>query len=273
LEKYFTVCYWDQRGAGMTYNKQTDQATMTVERIIEDTRQMTEYLRNRFNQSKICLIGHSWGTYLGVKTITKYPENYHAFIGIGQVSHQKESEKSAYEYMLQHAVEINDVNAIKKLKKFDKNAPDFPPIDYIMRIRSELMNKYGIGVAHEFSMSDFVKSILFFQGYTLSEKINYFKGSLFSLNHLWGKLIDDNLLESTATFQIPVYITHGKYDYQVSYSMAREYFDIIDAPRKAFFTFENSAHSPIFEEPEKFVQTILSIHQTVNTIDTSNHVR
>jgi pimeloyl-ACP methyl ester carboxylesterase len=31
LEKYFTVCYWDQRGSGMTYSKSTDSSTMTVE--------------------------------------------------------------------------------------------------------------------------------------------------------------------------------------------------------------------------------------------------
>lgn len=85
LEKYFTVCYWDQRGAGMSYNKTIAPATMTVEQMVEDTRQITEYLQQRFNQDKIYLMGHSWGTYLGVKTIEKYPENYLAFIGIGQV--------------------------------------------------------------------------------------------------------------------------------------------------------------------------------------------
>jgi pimeloyl-ACP methyl ester carboxylesterase len=50
------------------------------------------------------------------------------------------------------------------------------------------------------------------------------------------------------------YITQSKYDYQVSYALAREWFDKIEAPEKAFFTFENSAHGTIMEEPEKFVQ-------------------
>jgi len=76
LEKYFTVCHWDQRGAGMSFNSSIDVATMTVEQMVEDTRQMTEYLQKRFNQEKIYLMGHSWGSYLGIKTIEKYPENY-----------------------------------------------------------------------------------------------------------------------------------------------------------------------------------------------------
>ena len=106
LEKYFTICYWDQRGSGMTYNKSTDPSTMTVEQMVEDTREVTEYLKERFGQKKIYLIGHSWGSYLGVKTIEKYPENYLAYIGIGQVTNQTESERLAYNYMLSHAKEI-----------------------------------------------------------------------------------------------------------------------------------------------------------------------
>ena len=66
LEKYFTICYWDQRGSGMTYSKSTDPSTMTVEQMIEDTHEVTEYLKSRFVQDKIYLLGHSWGSYLGV---------------------------------------------------------------------------------------------------------------------------------------------------------------------------------------------------------------
>ena len=176
------------------------------------------------------------------------------------MSNQLESEKLAYDYMLQHAKEISDKKAIKKLKKYDKNAPDFPSINYVMTVRSSLMNKYGIGIAHEnFSMLNLVKDFLFFKGYTLSEKANYLKGSLFSITHLWNNVVGDYLFESSNTFQVPVYITHGKYDYQVSYALAREYFDKIEAPEKAFFTFENSAHSPNMEETEKFVQIVREV--------------
>jgi pimeloyl-ACP methyl ester carboxylesterase len=235
---------------------------MTVAQIVEDTRQMTEYLQRRFNQEKIYLMGHSWGSYLGVKTIEKYPENYWAYIGIGQVTNQVESEKLAYDYMLQHAMEINDKSAVKDLQKFDRNDLDFAKNrDYIMTVRSSLMNKYGIGLAHEekVSMFDAAKLILSFKGYTLSEKANYIRGMLFSQSTLWDNVVEDNLFESSTTFQVPVYITQGKYDYQVSFKLAREWFDIIEAPHKDFFTFENSAHGTIMEEPEKFVKIIREI--------------
>jgi len=88
LEKYFTVCYWEQRGACMSFNDAIDVATMTIEQMVEDARQMTDYLQRRFNREKIFLAGHSWGSYLGIKTVEKYPDNYLAFIGVGQISNQ-----------------------------------------------------------------------------------------------------------------------------------------------------------------------------------------
>ena len=266
LEKYFTVCYWDQRGACMSFSSSLDPATMTVKQMVEDTHLMTEYLQKRFNQRKIYLMGHSWGTYLGIKTIERYPENYLAFIGIGQVVCDAKSEKLGYDYMLEYAKKINDKSAVKKLEKIDKNSPDFPQIDYVMTTRSKLLNKYGIGIMRRnFSTIYLLKTLLFFNGLTFLEKINYARGSLFSLKHLWNETVVDNLLETSTLFQVPVYIIHGKYDYQTSYTLAQEYFEIIKAPDKAFFTFENSTHSPNMEEVEKFVQIVCSIALKQNT--------
>ena len=260
LEKYFTVCYWDQRGTGMSFSKSIDPTTMTLEQMIEDTRQITEYLKRRFNKEKIYLMGHSWGSFLGIKTIEKYPENYLAFFGIGQVTNQVESEKLAYDYMLQYAIEINDKSAIRKLQKFNKNASDFPTMEYIGTVRSALTNKYGIGLIREnFSTARLIKNILFFKGYTLSEKIKLIQGMPFSIEHLWDYVVSENLFELSISFQVPVYIIHGKYDYLVSYTLSRKYFEIIEAPDKSFFTFEKSAHSPNAEEPEKFVEIVRQI--------------
>jgi pimeloyl-ACP methyl ester carboxylesterase len=117
------------------------------------------------------------------------------------------------------------------------------------------MNKYRIGIMHsdDFSVTGLFKNLFTFKGYTLSEKLYFFKGSLFSLTHVWDYVENDNLNETSTNFHIPIYIIHGKYDYQVSHTLALEYFDNIEAPKKAFYTFENSAHSPNAEEPEKFV--------------------
>ncbi|MDF2877884.1 MAG: hypothetical protein K0S30_980, partial [Clostridia bacterium] len=82
IENEFVVCYWEQRGTGISYNSDIAPETMTTEQFISDIIEVTNYLRNRFGQDKIYLMGHSWGTYLSVKTVAKSPELFHAYIAM-----------------------------------------------------------------------------------------------------------------------------------------------------------------------------------------------
>jgi pimeloyl-ACP methyl ester carboxylesterase len=100
LEDHFTVVWWEQRGAGLSYNPEIPPETMTAEQFIADTLAVTRYLLNRFSQEKIYLMGHSWGSYIGIQAAAQAPELYHAYIGMGQISYQLQSEQLAYEYAL-----------------------------------------------------------------------------------------------------------------------------------------------------------------------------
>ena len=110
-------------------------------------------------------------------------------------------------------------------------------------------------------MCDFAADLFYYRGYTLGEKLNYLKGVMLSLNK-FPEMTEDNLFQTSTKFDIPVYIIQGKYDYQVSYKLARKYLDSINAPKKMFFTFNESAHSPNIEEPERFVEVVRSIAKT-----------
>lgn len=260
LEKYFTVCYWEQRYAGMSYNKSINSNSLTLEKMVDDVCKMTKYLQQRFGKNKIYLVAHSWGTYLGVKTIEKYPDEYTAYIGISQITNQLESERLAYDYLLQHASTIRDIKSEKELRKFDRNAKDFPNYDYLASIRSELLEKYGVGTLREkSSMSKLVSDVFKFKGYTILEKINFGCGSKFHTKHLFPYLFVDNLFTSSVSFGLPVYFLHGKYDQTVSHVLAQKYFEIVNAPHKEFISFENSAHSPNIDEAENFSFTMLKI--------------
>lgn len=272
LEKYFTVCYWEQRGAGMTFSPDIDPATMTAAQLVEDTRQITDSLRAWYGVDKIYLMGHSWGSYLGIKTIAKYPEHYYAYIGLGQVCHQLESERLAYDYLIAEATKAGDTKTVEAFAAYDKNAADFPTNDYLLKVRTLGMNKYGVGIKHkDISMFDIAKDLLYYRGYTLGEKLDFLRGTMFSLV-MFHEVIDENLFETTTRFEIPVYIIQGKYDYQVSHQLAKEYLDSITAPKKAFFTFEESAHSPNLEEPERFVELVRGIANEVKLINSFSQI-
>ena len=262
LEEKFTVCYWEQRGSGLSYNaKPENDEDMTLDLMVSDTLELSNYLRNRFNQDKIYIMGHSWGSFLGVKAIIEKPEYYKAYFGIGQVVNQVESEKLAYEYMVNKAKQIGDKKALKEFEKYNIENESFPENKYILTTRTKYMNKYGIGIMHEenYKMSKLIKEVLLFEGYSLSDFVKYGLGGLYSNKTLFKYVLEDNLMDNSYKFEIPVYILQGKYDYQVSHDLAKKYYEKIEKKKKGFYSFENSAHSPNFEETDKFLDIVFNI--------------
>jgi pimeloyl-ACP methyl ester carboxylesterase len=87
-ENYFTVVQWDQRGAGKTYTSNDEnlqRRTMNVAQMEQDTVAVVNYLRSRFHRQKIFVIGHSWGSILGLWLAHEHPEMIYAYVGTGQV--------------------------------------------------------------------------------------------------------------------------------------------------------------------------------------------
>ena len=97
LEKYYTIVMWDQRGAGKSNSYSVPDSSFSLQQILDDTHEITNYLKQRFNQQKIFLAGHSWGSILGILTIKNYPEDYYAYIGLGQVVNAKKNLSLSYD--------------------------------------------------------------------------------------------------------------------------------------------------------------------------------
>jgi pimeloyl-ACP methyl ester carboxylesterase len=250
LEDLFTVAWWDQRGAGLSWSKTIPPQSMTTKQLIDDAIEVTEYLRHRFSREKIYLMGHSWGTYLGVFTVRARPDLYHAYVGTGQVVDQTQSEKDLYNYMLHTARENGDVKLEQRLLRFDH--PENLSGEYMM-VRNPVMNKQGVGMMHKkrSMFREIMLPVLRVREYTLGDKYGYMQGGIFS-SRLVGDILTNSLMDDMVDLPVPVYICQGHYDRQTSYDLARRYFQHITAPVKGFYTFDQSAHSPFVEEPEKF---------------------
>lgn len=271
LEKLFTVCWWEQRGSGMSYSSKIKKEEMTIDNMISDTIEVANYLRKRFNKEKIYVMGHSWGSFLGMLTVQQAPEIFHGYIGVGQVAKQDESERLAYTYMLDKFSNENNKKMVKKLEKYSIDKGGEISNKYL-GTRSQGMMKLGIGLMHNCtSMMECVKVVLNYKGYTMREKMKYPLGNGFSLKCLWDYVIKTDLIELVPEVKVPVYIFQGKFDYQVSYVIAKEFIKKLKAPQKGFYTFENSAHSPCFEEAEKMCK-ILSEDVLQGKVDLSDNI-
>lgn len=255
LEDYFTVCWWEQRGAGLSYDPKILPETMTLDQMVSDGVEVTNYLRERFSQDKIYIMGHSWGTLLSTNIVASYPELYQSYIGVGQFSNAVESEQIAYDFMLEEAKTAGDKQLEEELSHYTINGPDDLSDEY-MAIRSKGLNKYGGGFWHDYrsDFQDMYYPFMRYQEYTLQGKLNFLKGTSFTNQYLWPVVTNYDLHQEVSKLEIPVYILNGVYDYQTSYEKAKEYYEMLEAPDKHFYTFEHSAHSPFLEEPEKFLK-------------------
>jgi pimeloyl-ACP methyl ester carboxylesterase len=249
--------WWEQCGFGLSYNANLPAETRTLDQMISDTKELTNYLRNRFGQEKIYLMGRSGGSFIGIQAAARAPELYHAYIGVGQMSDQLESERLAYEFMLEQYQNSGDMKMVRKLEA--SPVTDSIPYEYL-KLRDKAMHHLGIGTTRDMRSvvtGMFIPS-LSCREYTMKEKFNLWRGKVLSGVHpLWNEMVATDLAKQVNEVNLPVYFFHGIYDYTVSYPLAKKYFETLHAPLKGFYTFEQSAHSPLFEEPERMRQILV----------------
>jgi len=262
LEEFYTVVNWDQRGAGKSYSRSIPLATMNIEQFISDTLELIEVLRKRFKKDKIYLMGHSWGSLLGMLLINLRPELFTAYIGLGQVICFKTGEEISYHYTLEKARLVNNKKAINDLEKIG-----FPPyrngVDYIS-IQRKWLSKFG-GSTHRKKSLKSMKStairVLTSKEYSLYDYIKFIKGIYFTLKRstLLTELYQYDLFSLIPKVEIPVYFLAGRYDYCTPWELVEQYFNYVSSPKKELIWFEQSAHSPNIEERDLFCNVLINI--------------
>lgn len=263
LEDNFTVCYWEQRGAGISYSPDLKAGDITVEQYISDAIEVTNYLRERFGKDKIYLLGHSWGSFIGLQAAAKEPELYYAYIGISQITNQTESEKLAYQWMMNQYTAAENKSMADKLKQYpvlEDNSSILPW--FKSSVRDAAMHELGIGTMHNMKSveSGIFLPFLGTQEYTLGEKYTTFfvaKPFLREKTNLVDRLFSTDLTVKVPKLEIPIYFFSGSYDLTVNHDLNKTYFEKLEAPLKGYYTFSQSAHSPMHEEPGRFIDIMV----------------
>ena len=261
LEEYFTVCYWEQRGGGLSYTPEVTVESMNFNQFSSDAIEVTNYLRQRFGKEKIYIIAHSGGTPIALLAVQKEPTLFYAYIGMGQITNQAESEKMAYKYMLEKFTADGNQKSVKELEKYPVLASDSNIVSYYKSaIRDKYMHELGIGTMHQ------MKSVFWeifipvwtCKAYTFTEKINIWKSkfSFLPKTNLIKEMLETDFTNKIPSLEIPVYFFSGKFDMTVNNNLSKSYLKKLNAPLKGFYTFNISAHSPLFEEPSLVRQII-----------------
>ncbi len=259
LEEHFTIVHYDQRGSGKSYRFFEDYSTISSNQHVEDLLALTDYVRNEFSKEKVLLIGHSYGTYIGMKAADKSPDKYAAYIGIGQVSNSINSEVDSLTYTISQANEAGnqkDVDKLKLLEESIKKGEEHTPRD--------MVRKYGGASRLIDDNMDYYKGFLTSPEYNLLDVIRFLRGISVTQELLLDEEKENDITTIVNSLEIPLYVVMGKYDYMTSTNAAKAYYDNVEAPMKEFIVFAKSAHYPQFEEKIIFRDWLL---QTWNGIE------
>jgi len=270
LEKHFTIVYWDQRNTGKSYKKNFPKEEINVQRYNQDVDALVSYLKNRLKAKKILLVGHSWGSRLGIYAVQRFPENFIAYVGVSQELSSYEGELISYQYTLNKARELNKVKAIKELeemgepqsgdysKMYKNGYPDFErQKKWLIKLGGD---SYGKPIYFRWMLSTwFSREYSFFDLIKCIKSIGFISKSI--LHDQNYNNID--FFKQIPEVKIPVFFISGQYDYNTPWLLVEKYSKDLKAPHKEFIKFEKSGHNPAFEEPEKFNKEIIRIYNLV----------
>ena len=255
LEDHFVVVHWDQRGAGKSFHLDIPADSMNIEQFVSDCHELVQMLRKRFGVDKIYLIGKSWGTLLGVRVVHRYPGLFYAYVGMGQCVDMPQNEAISYQFVRDEARKRKNHLAISTLKMIGP-----PPyrLTSDVAVQRIWLNKFGGVIYNEAGREARIgpSSV----EYTPLDRIKYKFGGIYSAALMWNEIMTVNFLEQAPRLDLPVYFFTGRHDYNTPFEMVEVYYEALDAPMgKKIVWFEDSGHSPNFEETEKFAQEMLKV--------------
>jgi proline iminopeptidase len=259
-EEYFTIVQWDQRAAGKTHlltDSATIAPTLTRERMIADAEEMAAWVRREFGKDKIFVLGHSWGSFLGLQLAKRRPEWLHAYIGVGQLVNGPENERRGWRFAMDAARRAGNAEAVRELEAI---APYAAPGQIVpikaLYVQRKWVGFYGGVMAYRRDNSAESALARLSPDYSDQEIRRIWEGNEFATPYLLPELVALDLT-TNRKLAVPLILFEGRHDWNVNSEVAAAWFDTVEAPEKHLVWFDHSAHMPMTEEPGKFFLSLV----------------
>lgn len=258
-EDFFTVVQWDQRGAGRSFplNDQAKLApTLKLETYRDDAIELIELLCRKYGKRKIILMGHSWGSVVGLSVGAKRPDLLYAYVGIGQVIDFRENERLGLEWTLERARADKNADAIRELEAIQPYPGDGPLDADKMTVERKWSIHYGALAAGRKDADFYFHAPRLSPEYTAADRKAWDEGSAFTIQTMFGQLASVTF-KNLKELDVPIFLFLGRHDYTAPAPIAAGWLAQLQAPKKKTVWFENSAHLPMVEEPGRVFAALL----------------
>ena len=257
LEEHFVVAHWSQPGAGKSVARELAGDRMTMAHFVADLEELSERLLLRFGQRKLYLVGHSWGSVLGMRLVARRPDLVAAYVGVNQVVERGEEELRAYRACLLRARERGNGRAVAQLEAVgEPTGGAFVTVQETL-VQRRWMRALGLVTFEPERAAEIGRVIAMSPEVTVRDLWNLFAYVRRNMELLWPEFCRVDLAREIPAVDAPVFFVAGAHDWVTSPELARAYLDALVAPRKEFALFPNSGHVACFEEPRRFLEVML----------------
>jgi pimeloyl-ACP methyl ester carboxylesterase len=251
LERDFTVVYWDQRGCGRSLRGRKGQKDVSLDVMVNDTVSLLELLRDRFG-GKSYVAGFSLGATIGAYAAARRPDLVATLVAVGADIDGVAAGDSAYDFALDTARQRGNRRAIGQLEAIGP-PPHLGVKQFATRVR--WASNFG-GVTTDATYGAVVRGLLTSlvrsPDYSVGDVLRTIRGITDTQAALLPELARLDLVRTLPRIGVSVIMVQGRRDKVAPGEASQRYFDLLEAASKQFVWFEKSAHTPQFEEPEKF---------------------
>jgi len=258
----FVVIRYDQRGTGKTETGDVKISELLVNTYVNDMIGVAEKVKAMFPRQPLILVGHSWGSFLGLLAASRALELFDAYVGVGQVVNIRKSEPESYRYAMRQANREKNNGLLKKLKQL--NPYNFYlDFDKLLKQRRVLFQVGGVIFDKRFA-AVMSRNAFFSPDYSLLDLLRINMNFKKLGKQLYWQMVNFDFTELVPRLEIPVYFISGATDYQISPELARDYLERLDAPQKEFICIDKAGHFANFEQPELFANALVDIVKRLN---------
>jgi proline iminopeptidase len=235
-EADFTVVQWDQRGAGCTFGRYgQDTPDLTLERITADGIELAAHLQQRLPGASIVVLGHSFGSIVGVQMVHGAPERFAAYVGTGQFT--------------SFAATVDAQIAFMRGRVVPGDAASIAQLDELRALVAPPLQKFG-AVSRLLPTRAPASHVAFMQGLqsraaetmTPTELERWQAGRGASGPALIPQIAAVDLLAAINRLELPFVVIQGRDDPITPPLLARAFFEHVEGPAKELVIVEGAGH-------------------------------
>jgi pimeloyl-ACP methyl ester carboxylesterase len=249
-ERDFTIAQWDQRDAGRTYSR-NGKLPISLDQVSRDGIEVAEHVHRRLPGAPLILLGHSWGSAVGLTMIRKRPELFAAYVGAGQMSSKSEQEALSYRRVL---ARLDADQNQQGLDEMHKSGP--PPYKDISALLVERKWLAVVDTPAERSLFSRMAPLLIAAPMSVQGIRDYLAAPKIAQAATFADVNNFEAAQLGRNFAIPVIVIEGDADLYTPVEPTARWLSGVQAPAKDLFVLRGGGHDALLTMPDRFLEAL-----------------